>query len=145
MIRKPYFKKAVEYFEVTPKIINLNSHHNAKIRENPNSFPSEGNLREEMLEEVNNLKSILLDRYDNEINQLNESEKKLFYQFIEFYSICPICFNRNDKHYLKKFYFDKDSQKEQLRKKLLELMKNTDNKEKIIVGIPCCECYSNFF
>jgi len=78
--------------------------------------------------------------------KLSDAEKKTLNEFLEFYSKCPICKNNIQKRHLLDFYFKKDLDSVILKKKLLNLMKQSKNfDEKIIVGIPCCFCYSRVF
>lgn len=143
MKKKGYFKKAVEYFE---KGHLIKSHDETKIDEPINEdLRAAKVLREEMLEEVINLKKLLLDFHNKELERLSQQEKDLYYRFLDYYAYCPICSNRNDKFYLRKFYFDKEAHKRILRTKLLDLMVNENKDKKIKVGIPCCKCYENFF
>lgn len=78
--------------------------------------------------------------------KLTDNEKKTLNEFLEFYSKCPICKNKIQKSHLLDFYFKKDLDSINLKKKLLNLMKQSKNfDEKIIVGIPSCICFSKFF
>ncbi len=88
---------------------------------------------------------------DNEhYKNLSDEEKELFYKFLDYFSVCPICLSGNHESYLAEFFFDQRIQKEYLKKSLLNLMKDSQGFEniynnKIIIGIPCCNCYEKFF
>ena len=129
------------------KIINLEDLH-------PPSLPIfQGGLREAIMSELQSLftrrNSSCLE--NNEYyNNLSDEEKELFYKFLDYFSVCPICFSGNHESYLAEFFFDQRIQKEYLKKSLLNLMKDSQGFEniynnKIIIGIPCCNCYEKFF
>ena len=130
-----FFNKALEYFE---KYSEDSFKVNCEI-----TFNHEDQLREEMLAELNNLKEIIANNPDRKLNSLQEAEKQLFYDFVRFYSVCPICGSFNHYYHLKRFYFD-DS-KNILRNHLIKLMENDEskkhNKYNLQIGIPCCKCY----
>ena len=73
------------------------------------------------------------------------SELDQVQKFVLNYGSCPICGIKNHENYLLSFYHD-DS-KEELRDFLVKHMDSADIREKykIIVGIPCCECFSKVF
>ncbi|MHA1334137.1 MAG: hypothetical protein ACTSPW_00130 [Promethearchaeota archaeon] len=113
-------------------------------------------LREEMLEELENLRRIMegenginaLDSID--LMNLSDEEKQRAKDFITFFSQCPVCHKKNHISYLKEFYFSEDPQKIRLKEKLLRLMENYEEfpylyKSEIVIGIPCCNCFKNFF
>ena len=82
--------------------------------------------------------------------ELSEEERAILNQFINFFSTCPICRRKNHRSALKKFYFDTDPFKVKFKDRLLELMEESydfDNIffNKILIGIPCCDCYGEFF
>lgn len=88
---------------------------------------------------------------DNEYyKNLSDEEKELFYKFLDYFSVCPICLTGNHEGYIAEFFFDQRIQKEYLKKSLLNLMKTSKGfeniyKNKIIIGIPCCDCFKKFF
>lgn len=104
-------------------------------------FESANQLRELMLQELDNLKNLILNNPDKKFNALSEEEKKEYNRFISYYSTCPICGQRNHFSNLKNFFFDEE--KQSLRKKLIRLMnyRNPFKKFNINFGIPCCDCY----
>ena len=111
-------------------------------------------LREEMLEELERLRGIM-NGGENELDEkffdnLTTEEKEIVDNFVDFFSTCPVCNQENHKFYLKKFYFDTNIEKIQLKERLLELMENINefddnNYNKIVLGIPCCDCFKKFF
>lgn len=87
---------------------------------------------------------------DKVYSSLSDEEKAIYDRFIEFFSVCPICENRNDVNYLKRFYFSNSQQNIKLRKQLLKVMELSEDFDesygnKIILGIPCCDCFRSFF
>ena len=67
-----------------------------------------------------------------------------FENFIELFSVCPICQRRNHYRELKELYFSRKPTVVKLRDRLLELVKRTKaykNRYKMRVGIPCCRCF----
>ena len=111
-------------------------------------------LREEMLEELERLRRIMNGGEDelNEkfLNNLTAEEKEILDNFVDFFSTCPVCNQENHKFYLKKFYFDTNVEIIQLKERLLELMEDINefddnNYKKIVLGIPCCDCFKKFF
>ena len=73
-----------------------------------------------------------------------------FKNFIDFFSICPICKRKLHFNYLKKFFYSKNKQLIALRDKLLELIdRSIDFSDMyyndIDIGIPCCKCFELFF
>lgn len=103
-------------------------------------------LRDEMLEELNHLKERIINNPDLKLESLNKEEKKLFYNFIEYYSICPICKKTNHYSNLKEFYFNEKMDK--IREILIRIMNFNDSKLNNLdlnFGIPCCNCYKKCF
>lgn len=141
-------------------ITNLNESQNIdqnQFVENNNNvntiYSNLGSLREAMLSELERLREIMngdfLSDCENYIN-LSDREKEIFHEFLDYFSACPICKRRNHKDYLKTFYFDKNPYKKILKQRLLTLM--NESKEfneiffnKILLGIPCCDCFKNIF
>ena len=103
-------------------------------------------LRDEMLNELNNLRNIIKNNPDLKLEALSKAEKQIFQNFIKFYSKCPICGNLNHFFNLKRVFFDDD--KKLLIKELIRLMilqrSGTSTKD-FQLGIPCCNCYKNFY
>lgn len=84
--------------------------------------------------------------YQEEYNKLSEEEKEKFHEFLELGSICPVCKAKNHELYLKKFYFNKNPDKINLKNNLLRLMEQSkDFSKNISIGIPCCKCYKKVF
>ncbi len=103
-------------------------------------------LRDEMLNELNNLRNIIKNNPDLKLKALTKAEKQIFQNFIKFYSKCPICGNFNHFFNLKRVYFD--DEKKQLIKELIRLMTLNNkklNKFNLQLGVPCCNCYKNFY
>lgn len=103
-------------------------------------------LRDEMLEELNHIKEIIVNNPDSKLESLNKEEKKLFFNFIEYYTICPICKKTNHYSNLKKFYFNEKL--DNIREILVRIMNYNDSKLSNLnlnFGIPCCNCYKKCF
>ncbi|MFX1302227.1 MAG: hypothetical protein ACFFC1_13905 [Promethearchaeota archaeon] len=108
------------------------------------SNPNSNFLRDEMLNELNNLSNIIRDNPDLKIEKLSEEEKEIFYDFIKFYRICPLCGNPNHFFNLKKIFFDEN--KKLLIEQLIRLMTLKNSKLKkyhLNLGVPCCKCYKS--
>ena len=137
--RLPLFYKAIEYFDKsdTQEILiseKLNNLENRRINTTL--------LRDEMLNELNNLRNLIDNNPDFKLKALSKEEKEYFSSFIKFYQICPICYQYNHYRNLKKLYFDED--KIFLKQKLIKFMNLRNkklNKINLSFGIPCCNCY----
>ncbi len=137
--RLPLFYKAIEYFDKsdTQEILiseKLNNLENRRINTTL--------LRDEMLNELNNLRNLIDNNPDFKLKALSKEEKEYFSSFIKFYQICPICYQYNHYRNLKKLYFDED--KRELKEKLIKFMNLRNkklNKINLSFGIPCCNCY----
>ncbi len=137
--RLPLFYKAIEYFDRsdTQEILiseKLNNLENRRINTTL--------LRDEMLNELNNLRNLIDNNPDLKLKALSKEEKEFFSSFIKFYQICPICYQYNHYRNLKKLYFDED--KVFLKQKLIKFMNLRNkklNKINLSFGIPCCNCY----
>jgi hypothetical protein len=111
-------------------------------------------LREEMLEELERLRRIM-NGGENELdeqflNHLTAKEKEILDNFVDFFSTCPICNQENHTFYLKRFYFSTNAELMRLKECLLELMKDSIEYDgnyynKIVIGIPCCDCFKQIF
>ncbi len=110
-------------------------------------------LRDAMLAELDRLRGIMrgedIENSEDYLN-LSDEEKEIIKKFLEYFSICPICKEKNHEYYLQKFYFDSAPDKILLKERLLKLIEESKNFEdiyynKIRVGIPCCKCFSQFF
>jgi len=138
-----FFNKAVEYFDKfnTQEIIaDFTSYQVENLENNPNL------LRDQMLVELDNLKSIIANNPDLKFNSLSEEEKDLFYDFVKFYSVCPICGAYNHYFNLKKFYFNDIVAS--LKEECIKFMKSKNKKLQkfnINFGIPCCNCFKKNF
>ncbi len=138
-----FFNEAIEYFD--------------KFKNQENPFDQETNpidtinctgihLRAQMLVELNNLKYLILDNPDSKFKALSENEKDFFYDFINYYSVCPICMNLNHYYNLKKLFFSDN--KKILKEELIRFMKLRSKKLQkfnISIGIPCCNCFKRYF
>ncbi|MHA1688209.1 MAG: hypothetical protein ACTSUN_02560 [Promethearchaeota archaeon] len=84
-------------------------------------------------------------------SQLTREEKKLYYQFLEQFALCPICKKKNHLSYLNRFYFSKVPSVVRLRNSVLNLLEKFSNNnsqtfpKEITLGIPCCRCYEKIF
>ncbi len=131
-----FFNEAIEYFDkftaqdiLSNEIVSENNY-NANF------------LRDEMLNELDNLKSIIESNPDLKLEALSEVEKQKFQKFIKFYSLCPICGGFNHYFNLKQLFFDKN--KKNLMETLMKFMNVRTKKFKsynLNFGIPCCDCY----
>ncbi|MFW9880280.1 MAG: hypothetical protein ACFFG0_44975 [Candidatus Thorarchaeota archaeon] len=137
--KKPlrFFNEAVEYidkFDITENTMFLGTtNHNSTF------------LRDEMINELNNLRNLIKNNPDLKIKALSEKEKEIFYNFIRFYRFCPICGNQNHFFNLKQIFFDED--KKLVITELIRLMTLNSRKLKKInlqFGVPCCNCYKHF-
>ena len=102
-------------------------------------------LRDEMINELNNLRNIIKNNPDLKIKALSEKEKEVFYNFIKYYRVCPICGNQNHFFNLKQIFFDED--KKLVITELIRLMTLDNRKLRKInlqFGVPCCNCYKHF-
>ena len=75
---------------------------------------------------------------------------KIFEKFVDFFSICPMCGNRNHFNYLKKLYYSRDQKMKHLKEKLLTLIEESKEYEDLYynpirIGIPCCKCFDQVF
>ena len=123
---------------------------NSHIENHSNGICS---LRDEMLAELERLRAIMRGdtaEYEKEYKNLADAEKKIVDRFLKFFETCPICTGQNHRRYLLEFYFNPDPDKIILRERLLKLM--VESKEfdetyynKVILGIPCCNCFKLFF
>ena len=141
--RLRFFNEAVEYIDKFDTI-DMNIEDNTvplELRDYSSNF-----LRNEMLNELNNLRNIIKNNPDLKLKALTKAEKQIFQNFIKFYSKCPICGNLNHFFNLKRVYFDDD--KKLLIKELIRLMTLNNRKikkYKLQLGVPCCNCYKNFY
>jgi hypothetical protein len=111
------------------------------------------NLREEMLEELERLRDIMLggDIYDDpRFENLSDKEKDIFKKFINYFSTCPVCGKENHKIYLKNFYFSEELEEMRLKKTLIHLIRHEKefsqlNFHNLKLGIPCCDCFKHIF
>ena len=131
-----FFNEAVEYFDrFTAQDILSNE------TANENNYNTNF-LRDEMLNELENLKTIIESNPDLKLDALSEEEKLNFHKFIKFYSLCPICGGFNHYFNLKQLFFDEN--KKSLIETLIKFM-NVKNKRfkhlNVNFGIPCCDCY----
>ncbi|NVM35555.1 MAG: hypothetical protein HWN81_08155 [Candidatus Lokiarchaeota archaeon] len=138
-----FFNEAVEYIDKfdTPDNFFEENTVSLEIGDSNSTF-----LRDEMLNELNNLRDIIKNNPDLKLKSLTKVEKQIFHKFINFYSKCPICGNLNHFFNLKRAYFDEE--KKLLIEKLIRLMTLNNrklNKFNLQLGVPCCNCYKNFY
>lgn len=143
--KKPlrFFNEAVEYIDKFDTIDMLIEDNTVplELKDYSSNF-----LRNEMLDELNNLRNIIKNNPDLKLKALTKAEKQTFQNFIKFYSECPICGNLNHFFNLKRLYFDDD--KKLLIKELIRLMSLNNRKIekfKLQLGVPCCNCYKIFY
>lgn len=94
-------------------------------------------------------RNCVLNHYKNmrtsEISPKNDSK---YLKFIDDFSICPVCKTHNHHDYLEKFYYNKSPIKVEIKESLLELIEKLEKLDqfynKVIVGIPCCDCFKKF-
>ncbi|MHA1689648.1 MAG: hypothetical protein ACTSUN_09985 [Promethearchaeota archaeon] len=143
MKSKSHFKNAVDYFEtiLEPKSDATNS----PLDKSRKDLINANNLYEEMLQEINNLRDILLNYSIKEQDSMSQKEKELFHKFMTFYATCPICNKKNHQNYLKRFYFSDDPNLMKIKNALIKLMMAKTQNSWIHVGIPCCECHDKYF
>lgn len=137
--RLPLFNKAIEYFDKYDTQETLITEETNQLENNRSNTIL---LRDEMLDELNNLRNVIGNNHDSKLKALSKKERERFSKFIKFYQVCPICYQYNHYRNLKKLYFDED--KRDLKEKLIKIMNlkpRKFNKIKIKFGIPCCNCY----
>ena len=134
-----FFNEAVEYFNRFDK-------RDFVFDQDPIQL-SPNQLRDQMLNELNNLRELIANHPDLKLKNLNEQEKKDYTDFMKFYSVCPICGNTLHWSNLKKIYFDDTNQN--IKNKLVKLMSLENNKKidklNLDFGIPCCKCFKLYF
>lgn len=84
----------------------------------------------------------------NDIHLLSERELESFENFFSYFSRCPLCGNNNHENDIRRFYFSKDPLDKSIKKRLLALMNESIQdyfNQDIILGIPCCSCFSKLF
>jgi len=134
-----FFNEAIEYFD---KYNTEDILFNENIIESEEINSSSFLLRDQMLNELNNLREILANNPDLKVESLSNEEKEEFYNFLNYYKICPICGNQNHYFNLKKLFFDES--KQELKEELIRLMKLRDkrlSRFNLNLGVPCCNCY----
>ncbi len=134
-----FFNEAVEYFNKFDK--------RDFVFDQDLDHLSPNQLRDQMLNELDNLRDIIANHPDLKLKNLSEEERKDYSEFMKFYSTCPICFEHLHWSNLKKFFFDENNDK--IKEKLFKFMNLKKNKKikrlKLDFGIPCCKCFKQFF
>ena len=106
-------------------------------------------LKAQMQEDISRIRDILLgdsNELEEKYKKLPADQKKIYDEFIDFYSKCPVCKGDNHREDLLKFLFDDLDSSVRLKEKLLSLMKsNIDLTKQIEIGIPCCDCFKKYF
>jgi len=115
---------------------------------NNSEISNENSLRNEMLEELNRLKELILKNPDKKLNNLNDKERKIFNKFIKRFAYCPVCGNYNHYYNLKTLYFDEDLK--DYKEFLVEHMRRDISSRKlkkynIHIGVLCCSCYKKLY
>ena len=138
------FNDAVEYFDKFDKFDAQETLLNQEASQFNADSPNQ--LRDQMLNELNSLRDLIANNPDLKFKALSEQEKNFFYDFINFYSLCPICGTFNHYYHLKKFYFNENNSS--IKDKLIGLMNLKSNKLlkfNVNFGIPCCTCFKQNF
>lgn len=83
--------------------------------------------------------TILLPEYDEDLKN-----------FLTYFAECPICHSTNHQSHLKHFFYDQNPVTRELKQRLMELMEESRDFDcmyfnKINLGIPCCNCYREYF
>lgn len=73
-----------------------------------------------------------------------------FKNFIDFFSLCPICHRKNHFNYLKKFFYSRNEESIRLKDALLSLIEESNDFDELYhnnieIGIPCCKCFEQLF
>jgi len=73
-----------------------------------------------------------------------------FKNFIDFFSICPVCKRKNHFNYLKKFFYSRNEESIRLKDTLLFMIDQLNDlddfySKNIEIGIPCCKCFEQLF
>ena len=137
-----FSNETLEYFdnEIDFKPdMNPSANHLNNFRKNSNF------LRDEMLNELNHLKTLILNNPDLKLKALDEEERVIFFNFVNHYSRCPICGATNHYSHLKKMYFNDENI--ELRDILINFMYSEIKKLQnfnINIGIPCCTCFKKY-
>ena len=131
-----FFNEALEYYDKSTNQDILINEHVSVNRLNTNY------LRNTMLNELNNLREIIINNPDLKIEALSDKDKEKFHKFISYYEKCPICGNLNHSFNLKQLFFDES--KKTLIKELIRLMNIKSKKFRgynLNLGVPCCNCF----
>ncbi len=112
--------------------------------------PQQINPKYEILEDYYNnfeIKTPSLEELSGWISRhFSERGGKNLLDFIDFFSICPVCKEKNETIYLLEFYLDKSPESVKIKRSLERLRKLfKDNIKKLNIGIPCCECQIEMF
>ncbi|TXT64589.1 MAG: hypothetical protein BAJALOKI3v1_190030 [Promethearchaeota archaeon] len=145
-----FFNEAVEYMKKYEYIDQTRIQYEKEGSSSDENvdFPSENCLRNEMLEELNRLKELILNNPDRKLNKLSKDERTLFNRFIGFYKFCPVCGNYNHYHNLKTIYFNEELSEFKIF--LIDYMtEKIDNRKlskfNINIGVLCCNCYKTLY
>ena len=138
-----FFNEAVEYIDKfdTQEIFAGETRVPFENSESNSNF-----LRDEMINELNNLRDLIRNNPDLKIEKLTQEERDIFYKFIANARICPLCGSQNHFFNLKCLFFDEEKKflvKEMIR--LMTLNSRKLNKYNLHLGVPCCNCYKQFF
>ena len=134
-----FFNEAIEYFNRFDK-------RDFVFDQDPIQL-SPNQLRDQMLNELNNLREIIANHPDLKLKNLSEEEKKQYSEFMKFYSVCPICEQPLHWANLKKFFFNENNQN--IKEKLIKFIHLEKGRKirrlKLDFGIPCCKCFKHYF
>jgi len=119
------------------------------LSESPlNYFPS----RSQIYTELDELREIIANLQGCEsvnTEYLSQKERKKYYEFLDYFSACPLCFKELHISYLTKFYFNMAPENVKFKEVLIKLVENDRNFDRnynpIQIGIPCCDCYKKVF
>ncbi|MFX1398836.1 MAG: hypothetical protein ACFFAS_17535 [Promethearchaeota archaeon] len=133
------FAKALEYME-SPNEIIFQDENEVK----PDS--DKGNqLKNLMLRELNSLSEIIIKHPDFLINQMSNDEKTTLKRFLDSFSTCPICQQKNHSYNLKKAFIKEDNNFLNILSRLKKFDRSVNYRIKLKFGIPCCTCYKRIF
>jgi hypothetical protein len=133
-----FFNQALEYFDYP---VNQNSV--SIVKSKSHLAPNHSDLlKDEMLYELNRLKELIINNPDIKLEALNDYEKKLFFDFIKKFSLCPICRSQNHYLHLKELFFSEE--KKRIKQSLISLMRIDNHKFKFNYGVPCCNCFKKY-
>lgn len=113
-----------------------------------NYLPSRSLIYTE-LDELREIIANLQGCEDDDTGYLSREDKEKYYEFLDYFSACPICYKLLHISYLTKFYFNMAPENIKFKKVLIKLIDGSKNLDMyynpIQIGIPCCDCYKKVF